>query len=321
LKTTSWLEVSLTVDGEMAEAVAEILARYAPGGVVIETTQIMPDSEGEGHPTGPLRVCAYLPIDPELEDKRQRLRESLWYLGRIQPVPEPKFKLVRQSDWSEAWKKHYRPVLVGEQLQIVPAWLEPPEPERITIRIDPGMAFGTGTHPSTQMCLESILDFFKPTPSHTSLDRSQAQAESCNTIDLGCGSAILSIAALKSGAQHALAVDIDAQALESARKNAELNGVSPDLELGLGSLAEILAGAFSIQRAPLVIANILAPVIIRMLEEGLGDLLSADGRLVLSGILEEQADDVINSLEKKGLRLTGSHQMEDWITLEAQPTI
>lgn len=302
----------------MAEAAAEILARYAPGGVVIEATQILPEPEGEGRPIGPLRVCAYLPVDAALEDKRQRVRESLWYLGRIQPLPEPQFKLIQQADWSEAWKKHYRPVLIGEHLQIVPAWLEPPEPDRITVRIDPGMAFGTGTHPTTQMCLESIVDFFKPAPSHARLDRSNTQAESRDTIDLGCGSAILSIAALKSGAQHALAVDIDAQALESARKNAELNGVSSDLELGLGSLAEILAGLFSIQRAPLVIANILAPVIIRLLNEGIGDLLSNNGVLILAGILEEQAGEVITSIEANSLRLTQSRQIEDWITLKAQ---
>lgn len=292
----------------MAEAVSELLARYAPDGVVIEATQILPDPEGEGRPIGPLRVCAYLPVDAELEDKRQRLRESLWYLGRIQPLPEPEFKLLKQADWSEAWKKHYRPILIGEHLQIVPAWLEPPEPDRVAVQIDPGMAFGTGTHPTTQMCLEAIEYY----------SGENWQPVISGMIDIGCGSGILSIAALKMGAGHALGVDLDSEALESARKNAELNGVSTRLELGVGSVAEILGGSFSIRRAPLVVTNILAPVIVRLLAGGLGELLSADGRLILSGILVEQANDVITALENNGLRLASRRQMEDWITLEAQ---
>lgn len=334
---SSYLEVSLTVDGEMAEAVAEVLARFAPGGVVIESTQILADSSllllesGEGQVEGPLRAYAFVPVDSELEDKRQRLRESLWYLGRIKPLPEPQFKIIEETDWSEAWKKHYRPVLIGEKLQIVPAWLDPPDPHRVTVKIDPGMAFGTGTHPTTQMCLQSIEHFFRDNTHYKirnapsdqrGLPRDQrglpTERSPRVVIDLGCGSAILSIAALKLGAENALGVDIDSQALESARKNAELNSISSRLELGSGSLADILAGSFSIQQAPLVLANILAPIIVRLLDGGLGQLLSPGGVLVLSGILEEQAVEVIAALEKNNLRLSRTRQIDDWIALEAQ---
>jgi ribosomal protein L11 methyltransferase len=310
MQPTSWLEICLTVEGEMAEAVAEVLARYAPGGVVVESTEILPDPEGEGHPTGPLRVCAYLPVDEEIEAKRQRLRESLWYLGRIRSVPEPQFRYVYETDWSETWKQHYRPIFIGERLQIVPAWLEPPDPSRVSVRIDPGMAFGTGTHPTTQMCLEAIEDFFPLT-----IPNLQTQVD---VIDIGCGSAILSIAALKLGARRALAVDIDAQALESARKNAALNNVVALLEFGKGSLTDVLEGSYSFKHAPIVIANILAPVIVRMLGEGLGDLLNQDGTLVLSGILDEQGDEVIRAIKENGLHLSRTRQIEDWITFEAQ---
>jgi ribosomal protein L11 methyltransferase len=101
-----WIEVSLLVDGELAEAVAEVLSRFAPQGVVIESTAIAPDREGQGYPTGPMRVCAYLPVDHELEHKRQRLEEALWYLGRISPIPPPQFKPIEEVDWVSAWKKH-----------------------------------------------------------------------------------------------------------------------------------------------------------------------------------------------------------------------
>ena len=331
---SSYLQVSLTVDGELAEAVAEVLARFAPGGVVIESTQIIAESPlpplkrgessqpplvlGEGQVEGPLRVYAFVPVDSELEDKRQRLRESLWYLGRIKPLSEPQFKIIEETDWSEAWKEHYRPVLIGEKLQIVPAWLDPPDPHRMTVKIDPGMAFGTGTHPTTQMCLQSIEHFFRDNTSSTDQRGLPTERSPRIVIDLGCGSAILSIAALKMGAEHALGVDIDPQALASARKNAELNGVSSRFELGSGSLAEILAGSFSIQQAPLVFANILAPIIVRLLDEGLGRLLSPGGVLVLSGILEEQAVEVIAAIEKNNLRLSRTRQIDDWVTLEAQ---
>lgn len=157
----AWLEVSLLVDGELAEAVAEVLSRYAPGGVAIESTAVTANEDDEGgRAVGPLRVCAYLPMNEEVEATRQRLEEALWYLGRICSLPAPQFQPVQEADWAEAWKKHYHPIPVGQKLIIVPAWLEPPSADRIPIRMDPGMAFGTGTHPTTQLCLEAIEDWF-----------------------------------------------------------------------------------------------------------------------------------------------------------------
>jgi hypothetical protein len=126
--TPSWLEVSLLVNGELAEAVADVLARFAPDGVVIESTEISPDPEGEGRPTGPLRVLCYLPVDAQIEETRQRLEEALWYLGRIRPLPPPEYHPIQQVDWTEAWRQHYRPIEVG-RLVIVPAWMEQPRPE------------------------------------------------------------------------------------------------------------------------------------------------------------------------------------------------
>ncbi len=306
-ETDNWLEISLTVDGELAESVAEVLARFIPDGVVIESTAIaaaMDDTAARA--VGPLRVYGYLPVDARLEETRRRLEESLWYLGRIRPLPEPAFQLIQQADWSEAWKVHYQPIAIGRRLMIVPAWLEVPSPGRLPIRIDPGMAFGTGTHPTTQLCLELIETFIDETP---------ALPPSWEAIDVGCGTAILAIAALQLGAQRALGVDIDADAIRAARANAATNGVSDRLELGLGSLAEVLQGGFSIRQAPLVLANILAPVRARLLDEGLGSLLSPGGRLVLSGILAEQAQEVEAAAQRNGLLLASRRQSGDWVAL------
>lgn len=314
----TWLEVALIVDGEIAEAVAEVLARFIPDGIVIESTQILSDPYDEGRPVGPLRVYGYLPVvesakDPMIEETRRCLEESFWYLGRIRPVPAPLFKIVQQSDWAETWKQHYHPIPIGQRLMVIPSWLNIPLQGRVALRIDPGMAFGTGTHPTTRLCLEiieSLLDQVK-------------QPVDLTAIDVGCGSGILAIAALKLGLSHALGVDKDPEAIPIARKNAADNGVAPRLELGIGSVVEIRRGTFGLRRAPLVLVNILAPIIIQLLDDGLTDLLEPGGSLVLSGILENQlsGDDNLNpiavlpALERHSLVVQERRQVDDWVAL------
>jgi ribosomal protein L11 methyltransferase len=135
-------------------------------------------------------------------------------------------------------------------------------------------------------------------------------------IDVGCGSGILSIAALKMGAEHVLAVDIDSQAVESTKKNAGLNDINPSkLEIGKGSVEEILTGRFTIQNAPLVLANILAPIITRLFSVGLGDLVMPGGLLLLSGILDHQQDDLIHIAEEAGFTLIDRATDADWVSL------
>ncbi len=298
----SWLEISLNVNGELAEAVAEVLGRYAPGGVMTEQGVGFAPDEDEGTPAGPITVRAYLPVDENVEEKRQKLEEALFYLGMIQPLPKATFKPIADQNWMEAWKEHYHPIPIGKQLIIVPVWLKSPDEQRIPIRIDPGMAFGTGTHPTTQLCLELV---------------EECSAEKPDTvIDVGCGSGILSIAALKLGARFALGVDIDAASVKASRENAEVNGIAVrQFAIGLGSVDEVLEGIFQIREAPLVLANILAPVILRLFEAGLAKLVSPGGSLVLSGILAEQAKAVEKAAKAKGFALVETHRMGDWVAL------
>lgn len=305
---TNWLEVSLTVDGELAEAVADVLARFAPNGVMTEQGIKFVNDEDHGTPAGPIVVRAYLEMDDQIEETRQKLEESLFYLGMIQPLPAPVYKQIADQNWMEAWKQHYQPIPIGRRLIIVPVWLDSPKPERIPVKIDPGMAFGTGTHPTTQLCLELIeksIETLKVSKTFRIL----------NIIDVGCGSGILSIAALKLGAITALGVDVDSESVRNSRENADKNSIGEEFIIAQGSVTEVLEGRFAFRQAPLVVANILAPIIIRLFGDGLADLVEPGGTVVLSGILQEQEQKVLDAAQARGLVLSEREQMGDWVAL------
>jgi len=297
----NWLEVSLTVNAEAAEAVSEVLARFAPAGVAVEATRFLVTPDDHGVPVGDVIVRAYLPADADLERTRTRLEESLWHLGQLLPLPAPAYIPIVEQDWSEAWKANFKPLRVGRRLMVIPSWLNPPlTPDDVPIRLDPGMAFGTGTHPTTQLCLSAVERHLRPGQP---------------VIDLGTGSGILAIAAAKLGASHVLAYDIDMEAVRVARENAAANGVADRIRVEPGSLAELLAAG---ARAPLVLANLLASVIGKLFEQGLAELVAPGGLIVLSGILDSQAYEVRAALHRHGLSLTAQEQLEDWVAIIAQ---
>jgi len=174
------------------------------------------------------------------------------------------------------------------------------------------MAFGTGTHPTTQLCLELMEKYFDD-------DSPSTVHRPSSVIDVGCGSGILSIAAIKLGAQTVLGVDIDAGSVKNSRENADANQVGEELILGVGSVDEIRKGQFPFDKAPLVVANILAPVIIRLFDGGLAGLIEDHGSILLSGILEDQAERVVDAAQPKGLVLREKRQMGDWVALAMSP--
>lgn len=300
MDNAKWLEISLSVDGELAEAVAEVLDRYAANGVVLETDVKYNDAEDRGTPYGPVKVYGYLSMDDQLEEKRAKLEQALFYLNAIRPLPQPVYREIADQNWMASWKEHYRPIPIGRKLIILPAWIEQSDFSRMAVKIDPSMAFGTGTHPSTQLCLEMVEEY---TPAGQPV------------IDVGCGSGILSIAALKLGASHALAVDIDEESVKATLEAAAANGVADGVEAGLGSVGEIKKGNFSLTQAPLVLANILAPVLIRLFEAGMADLIQPGGLIALAGILEEQGQNVRKCGEEHGLTFVEQKQSGDWVAL------
>ena len=293
----------MRVDGESAEAVAEVLQRFGHQGLSLEQDGIPPDTwdEDEVPPAENLILRAYFPDDGDLPGKKNELETALRHMRLLYPMPTPSYRAVRDEDWAEAWKAHYQPLRIGKRLLLRPQWIAvDPAPEDIEIALDPGMAFGTGTHPTTQLCLEALETIMRP---------------ALDVLDLGCGSGILAIAAAKLGARHVLALDIDAIALRATRENAALNGVARQIRVEQGSLETALSCG---RRFDLAVVNILARIILEMSERGLAQILKPGGSAIFSGIIDSQADEVEAGLRRAGLTTSARHQEGDWVLIETK---
>jgi len=294
-----WLEVSLTAEGEIAEAAADVIARHAPAGLVLEAARA---SSSGVTSENPIRVCAYLPVDDQLDARRAQIEEGLWHLSQIMPTPKPAFRLIEEEDWAESWKADYRPIPIGERLLIQPSWLPAADDSsRSIIFIDPGQAFGTGAHPSTRLCL-------------TALEEHLIHGDT--VFDLGCGSGILSIAAVRLGALRVQAFDIDPQAVTASRENAARNSLEGIVKVEQGSLSELLAACDQEAGFPdILLANILASVLEDLIQSGLATAVKPGGKLILSGILNEQARGLQLHAEEHGLRFLQAFKEADWQAL------
>jgi len=285
----SWLEVSVQADGEAAEAVSEVFNRYGRGGAVLST------DFGESGDTAVVTVKTYLPIDAGGLETRRRIEEALWHLSQIYPLPAPEFRELAEEDWANAWKKHYHIVRIGQRIVIKPTWQEyDPQLDDVIIELDPGMAFGTGLHPTTQMCLQALEEHLKPG------DR---------VLDLGTGSGILAIAAARLGAGSVQALDNDPIAVKVAQANVESNGVQNVVTVELGSLDKA-TGEFD-----LVLVNILARVIIELAGQGLVERVRPSGLMVLAGLVVEQEAEVVAALREHNVEIVERRQEKDWVAL------
>ncbi|MDY7041330.1 MAG: 50S ribosomal protein L11 methyltransferase [Chloroflexota bacterium] len=291
-----WWEVSVLVDGEAAEAVYELFNRYGQGGAVVE--QVVGGSEDES-PTSPTAlVKAYLPANQKGRESRRHLEEGLWHLGQLYPVPSPQIRELAQTDWATAWREQFTVLHVGRRLVIKPTWLTySPSPGEAIIELDPGMAFGTGLHPTTRQCLLALEEHLHP---------------GMSVLDLGSGSGILAIAAARLGASEVLALDTDPTAVEVARANVRANGVQRRVAVTHGSLHAV-QGTFD-----MLLVNILAQVIIELVAQGLVDCLKPGGFIVTAGIIEGQAAGVEAALQEQGMSIVERRMERDWVSLIAQ---
>lgn len=299
----NWIEVKLRVDGEAAEAVAELLQRYGHQGVSIEQDGIMPEAWAEDEVPAPttLTVRAYLPDDDRAAEAKQQLEAALGHMNMMYPMPQPEYTLIKEEDWSEAWKANYHPIRIGRRTLIRPLWIDDVEvrPDDIVIALDPGMAFGTGTHPTTQLCLGALEDLVQPGQ---------------RVLDLGCGSGILAIAAAKLGAASVFGLDIEPFAVEATLENATQNGVAEKISAERGSLENVITSS---RRFDLVVVNILARIILQMAQNGLGQTVRPGGKAIFSGLIDTQVEEVEAALRATGLEPCTRRQQGDWVLIEA----
>lgn len=296
----TWIEVSVATDGEGAEAVSALFNRYGTGGAVVsrelsgETTY-----PGDGGTEEGLAVKTYIPIGEEGEEARKRLEEGLWHLSQLYPLPQPTFRVLPYENWATAWKKHFPILHIGRRLVICPPWLEYcHQADDVVIELEPGMAFGTGLHPTTRMCLLAMEDLVRP---------------GMRVLDIGTGSGILAIVAARLGAHSVLALDTDLTAVKVARANVAANKVADHVCVEHGSLGSLTSTTWHV-----IVVNILARTIIELLDDGLANYLTPGGKLVGAGIIEEHSGEVEQACLLRGMTISDCMQEGAWITLIGQ---
>lgn len=284
----SWLELAVEVHPFVAEAVSNFLIEQGSPGVVQE------ELPGPAHRKKE-RIIAYFPNDRHLGVRKGKIRAYLLALCKLYPGSfSLRFRVIKQEKWAEAWKSNFKPLHVTPRLVIKPPWEKYPEQKReVVIEIDPGMAFGTGTHPSTQMCLKALEELI------------QSSAHPPSILDVGTGSGILAIAARKLGARQVLAIDIDPLAIACARKNAMANNIDGEIDFRVGPL-EGLRRIFDI-----VVANLL-PQELLSVAPSLPKRMSPRGVLIVSGLLREQKKEMALAFAELGLQVLRSKESKGW---------
>ena len=309
---TKWLEIAVNTTPDKLDEVCAKLAAAGMDGLVIEDEgefqQFLEqnrqywdyvDQELLDRMRGITRVKFYVTDDDEGHKQLEWYTHGLGFEHTVTPLSD--------NDWAYSWQKYYKPLSIGQRLYVVPEWeRDKPVPEgRSPLYLNPGLTFGTGSHASTQLCLEGV-------EAHTVPGKS--------VLDLGCGSGILSIAALCLGASRAVAVDIDPKAVDVAYENAALNGIGKDrytVMAGNVIADKGLAAQLAQERYHLVLANIVADVIIPLSAQ-VPALLEQDGVFLCSGIIDTRADEVQAALEKNGLRVIRRREKTGWVALEAK---
>jgi ribosomal protein L11 methyltransferase len=311
-----WLELTVTADPEAVEAISEVMGRYTQGGVAIEEPYSLLDDGQVAEPIAgaPATVRVYVPDDAGGEEARARIEEGLWHLRQIGfgNIGALSVRRLAEEDWANAWKEHYHVAHLGRRTVIKPSWRDyTPQPGEVVVELDPGMAFGTGLHPTTRTCLLALEEVL------SAGDR---------VLDVGSGSGILSLAALKLGAASVLALDVSSVAVEATRENAAANRVAERVDARLATLEgaagepyfplppDVTILGAEIGTFDVVLANIIARVIAQ-LAPALLRAVRPGGTLIASGIIAERRHEAEEPLRAVGLRDIRDVVEGDWVTL------
>jgi len=297
----NWTEITVNIPLEYTDTAAAIANMTVPYGIYIEDYSDLEQNAWD--------IAHIDLIDEELiaKDRKNSIihiyisecdnaAESLEFLKERLTAEKIPFEVgsvgVDDADWNENWKKYFHTIEIGNKLAVVPSWEEYENKDgRTVLSIDPGAAFGTGTHATTSLCL-GVLD--------------KKVNDGIKVLDIGCGSGILAIASVLLGAESAVGVDIDAQSVKTAKENAQINHISDKTEFMVGDLADKVSGKYNI-----VCANIVADVIIRLLPD-VGQFMAEDSILIISGIIDIRKDDVMAAVNKNGFTVAEEHYRENW---------
>jgi ribosomal protein L11 methyltransferase len=301
LQAGEWLELVVEADREAIESVAELFGRFGYNeGVVIEEP-FKQDPDGDNLAvdiTKSVRIRTYLPAESIDSETIEAIRSGLWSLGMIRPVGELVVERRREEDWANTWKEFYHPVKVGTKTVVRPPWQDyDPADDEIVVVLDPGMAFGNGTHHTTRLALVGLEALIEP---------------GMTVFDGGTGSGILAIAAAKLGAKHVDGVDIDPVSVRTAIENIGRNDLQVPVHLETGSIGQ--GEPFDGVQYDLVLANIIARILIE-LNESIFARVKPGGVLVLSGIIEDREEETRAIYEQYPLDFIERRQEEDWVSI------
>ena len=305
-----WSEISILTTNEAVEPISNILHEAGASGVVIEDPQELEkereDQFGEIYQLNPddypeegVIVKAYLPVNSFLGETVDEIKEAVNNLIIYNidiGLNKVSISEVNEEEWATAWKKYYNPVKISEKFTIVPTWEDytPVNTDELIIELDPGMAFGTGTHPTTVMCIQALERTVQPG------DR---------VVDVGTGSGVLSIAAAKLGAGKVEAMDLDDVAVQVAKLNLKLNKVHDVASISQNNLLDGVA-----EGADIVVANILAEVIVRFADDA-GKVVKNGGHFITSGIIQQKKEVVKDAMINAGFEIEEIISMEDWVAI------
>ena len=309
-----WLEVSIRATAEAAEAVTALFEQAGHGGVVVEPDLVQGHEEDEATPApdGFSVLRTYLAESADLEQRKARLEESVGILRafNLAPMDELQFRWLTEEDWANAWKQHYQVHRIGRRWVVKPHWQQyDPRPDDVVIDLDPGMAFGTGLHPTTQLVLETLEDL-----------GAAGEVANRDLLDLGTGSGILAVGAARLGAARVTALDADPIAVSAAAENVAANDASERVAVRVGTLGASLDGTTPVpgETSEAAYNGILANIITRVIAErapAIARALRTGGWLIASGIIADREHEAAASLQAAGLHPEGRRQRGDWVAL------